>query len=189
MTVLKVFEYPEEVLTTKAEKVTVFDGELKQFVDDMHETMVASNGIGLAANQVGQLRQVLTILIPHMDNKYEEADESDESEPEKKEPWHNQKYTFINPEIIKRSGKIRYQEGCLSFPELFGYVDRSAEIVVRAQDIHGEEFETEANGLFSICLQHEIDHLHGIVFVNRMSKGVASKIKDKMIERHEKPEA
>ena len=184
MAVLKVYEYPEEVLTTKAEKVTVFDDELKQFVEDMHETMAAANGIGLAANQVGQLRQVLTIMIPHMDNKYEDAEKGEEAE--KKESWHNKSYTFINPEIIKRSGKIRYQEGCLSFPELFGYVDRSADIVVRAQDVHGEEFELEANGLFSICLQHEIDHLHGIVFVNRMSKGVATRIKDEMISRNDK---
>ena len=184
MAVLKVYEYPEEVLTTKAEKVTVFDDELKQFVEDMHETMIAANGIGLAANQVGELRQVLTIMIPFADNKYEEGEE-----PEKKESWHNKKFTFINREIIKRCGKIRYQEGCLSFPELFGYVDRSAEIVVRSHDVNGEEFEIEANGLFSICLQHEIDHLHGIVFVNRMSKGVANRIKDEMVSRHDKAKA
>lgn len=176
MTVLKVFEYPERVLLTRADEVTVFDAELKKFVEDMHETMLDSNGIGLAANQVGELRRVLTIFIPQDGERYENKEEENR-------PWHNQKYTFINPVITKKKGKIRYQEGCLSFPEMFDFVDRSAEIVVKAQDVKGEFFEVEADGLFSVCLQHEIDHLDGVVFVDRMSRLKASIIKKKMLKR------
>ncbi len=176
MTVLKVVEWPAKVLETKSEPVTNFDEELKQFVRDMHETMDAAGGIGLAANQVGAARRVLVIHIPWSDNRYDDQEET-------KEAWHDQRWTFINPVIKKKVGKIRWQEGCLSFPEIFEFVDRASEVWVEAQNEHGETFEVHANGLFSVCIQHEIDHIDGIVFINRMSRLKSSMVKKKVSKR------
>jgi len=114
MAVLPVRVWPDPVLTTKAAPVTKFDGELQAFVKDMHETMVASNGVGLAANQVGVLQRVLTVYIPASDRQEEGQENS---------WWYDKKFTFINPEIVKKSGKICWQEGCLSFPEMYEFVE------------------------------------------------------------------
>jgi peptide deformylase len=160
---LEVMVWPAKVLETRAEEVTEFDDAFRQFVEDMHETMHAANGIGLAANQVGVLKRVLTMFIPWSESRYSDQEEA-------KEPWHNIKFTFVNPKIVKKAGKISYQEGCLSFPEIFDFVDRAAEVWVKAQDENGKEFEIHATGLLAICLQHEIDHLDGVVFINRMSQ-------------------
>lgn len=183
MAKLEVVVWPQKVLETKADDVTVFDDELKTFVADMHETMKASHGIGLAANQVGVLKRVLTIEIPFSDNRYEDEEASEET----KESWHDQKYTFINPVITKKAGKISAQEGCLSFPEIFDFVDRAAEVWVTAKDETGKEFEVHATGLFSICLQHEIDHIDGIVFINRMSRMKSVRHRKKMMRMGHQP--
>lgn len=176
MTVLKVVEWPAKVLETRASEVTVFDTAFRKFVDDMHETMKDAGGIGLAANQVSSLQRVLTIQIPY-DNRYSEQ------EGEKRESWHDQKFTFVNPVITKKEGKISFQEGCLSFPEIYDFVDRAAEVWVEAKDESGKTFEVHATGLFAVCLQHEIDHLDGIVFINRMSRLKSSLIKKKIQRR------
>lgn len=178
MTVLDVVVWPAKVLETKASDVTVFDEDLKTFVQNMHETMQSANGIGLAANQVGDLRRVITIEIPFGGNKYE-----DEVEDETKEWWHDKKFTFINPVIVKKAGKIKYQEGCLSFPEIYDFVDRAAEVWVKAKDENGKEFEVHATGLLAVCLQHEIDHIDGIVFINRMSRLKSNMIRKKIARR------
>lgn len=174
MSVLDIVVYPAKVLETRASEVTKFDDDLKKFVADMHETMKISAGIGLAANQVGDLRRVITMEIPLSDHKY--ADE----EPEEREWWHDKKFTFINPVITKKQGKFRFQEGCLSFPEIYEFVERAAEVWVKAVDENGKPFEVHANGLFAVCLQHEIDHIDGIVFVERMSRLKASMVKKKI---------
>ena len=176
MAVLEVLVWPHKILETKSKEVTVFDQEFKKFVKDMHETMYESNGIGLAANQVGDLRRVLTIEIPWSDSKYAEQEE-------KEEWWHGKNFTFVNPVIIKKEGKIKWQEGCLSFPEVFDFVDRAAEVWVKAQDENGKEFEVHATGLFAVCLQHEIDHIDGVVFFKRMSRLKADVIRKKMFRR------
>lgn len=176
MAVLDVVVWPAKVLETRAREVTVFDAELKKFVEDMFETMSASQGIGLAANQVGQLRRVITIEIPSLSNRYEENGPE-----EKKEWWHDKKFTLINPVITKKQGKFKFQEGCLSFPEIFEFVERAAEVWVTAQDENGKSFEIHADGLFAVCLQHEIDHIDGIVFFNRMSRLKAGMVKKKML--------
>jgi peptide deformylase len=119
---------------------------------------------------------VLTIFIPWSDNKYS-------AQEEQKEHWHDIRWTFINPVIIKKEGKIRWQEGCLSFPEIFEQVDRAAEVWVKAFDQEGKMFEVHATGLFSVCLQHEIDHIDGIVFINRMSRLKSSIVKKKVLKR------
>lgn len=178
MSKLKIVEWPAEVLETKSEEVKVFDEEIQTIVKDMHETMEASNGIGLAANQVDIAKRIATIYIPWVD-----PSEDDGEEPEEKRPWHDKRYTFINPKITKRSGKIRWQEGCLSFPEIYDFVDRAAEVWVTAHDEKGNEFEVHADGLFAVCLQHEIDHLDGIVFISRMSRLKSGMIKRKLERR------
>lgn len=165
MSILDVVIWPAKVLETKSEEVTKFDDELKKFVNDMHETMKYSAGIGLAANQVGDLRRVVTIEIPYASRDGEIPDPA-----EKQEWWHDKKFTFINPVITKKAGKFKYQEGCLSFPEIFEFVDRAEEVWVKALDEQGQPFEAHANGLFAVCLQHEIDHIDGIVFLKRMSR-------------------
>ncbi len=101
----------------------------------------------------------------------------------KKEEWHNKRFTFINPKIIKKQGKISWQEGCLSFPGLFEYIDRASEVWVKAQDENGQEFELHANGLMAVCVQHEIDHIDGVVFLNRMSRLKATMAKKKLAKQ------
>lgn len=176
MTVLKVLEWPAKVLETPSSPVAVFDDGLRTFVKDMHETMAAAGGIGLASNQVGDLRRVLVINIPWSGNRYEDGTEE-------KRPWHDKAFTFVNPVIEKKQGKVNYQEGCLSFPEIYDYVDRAAEVWIKAQDENGQEFTVHADGLLAICLQHEIDHIDGVVFFKRMSRLKAAMVKKKMLKR------
>jgi peptide deformylase len=175
MAKLGVVEWPAKVLETKAKEVVDFDDPFRVFVADMHETMRESGGIGLAANQVGVLKRVLTIEIP-----FTPADAEANSQ---KKWWHDKKFTFVNPVIEKKSGEIKWQEGCLSFPEIYDFVDRSAEVWVTAQDEFGKKFEVHADELFSVCLQHEIDHIDGVVFFKRMSRLKAERVRNKMLKR------
>lgn len=182
MAKLKVIEWPAKVLETKAQEVLEFDDKLKKFVADMHETMDAAHGIGLAANQVNSLQRVLTIFIPFIENKEEETEDR-AGDDQEKQWWHDKRFTFINPVIRKKVGRASYLEGCLSFPEVYDYVDRAESIVVEAKDESGKSFEVEANGLFSICLQHEIDHIDGVVFIDRMSRLKAQMARKKVMKR------
>ncbi|HUF29844.1 MAG TPA: peptide deformylase [Gemmatimonadaceae bacterium] len=129
-------------VTTPVETVT---DELRQLIDDMFETMYAAEGIGLAAPQVGRLERIAVIDV---------HDEGTEP------------FAVINPEIVLAEGSARAEEGCLSMPELYGEVDRSTRIVIRALDREGLPFELEAHDLLARCLQHEIDHLHGRLFID-----------------------
>lgn len=181
MSVLDVLEWPEKVLDTRADEVTVFDAELESFTKDMADTMHDAKGIGLAANQVGVLKRVLVINIP-----FQEGDEESEErglEPEVKMPWHDKLFVMVNPVLKNKKGKTRYQEGCLSFPEVYDFVERSENVVVEYQDVKGKKHELEADGLMAICIQHEIDHLDGIVFFKRMSRLKANTIRRKMMKR------
>lgn len=148
--ILKVVKYPEPVLSQPGEPVTEFDGELKKFVDDMFETMYASQGIGLAAPQVAVSKRVTVI------------DLSQGKDPE-------QKIVLVNPEVIFREGKQYEEEGCLSFPEIREKVQRASKVKVRAQDLNGKWFELDGEELLSRAFQHEIDHLDGMLFIFRMS--------------------
>jgi peptide deformylase len=178
VSVLDVVVWPAKVLETRAEEVKVFDEAFKSFVQDMHDTMDSAGGIGLAANQVGSLQRVVTILIPHHGARYDQ-------EQEPKEWWHDKRFTFVNPVIVRKEGKFKFQEGCLSFPEIFEFVERAAEVWVKAQDENGQAFEVHATGLFAVCLQHEIDHIDGEVFINRMSRLKSGMVKKKMLRRGE----
>jgi len=173
LAIRKIVEYPARVLETKAKEVLDFNQDLKTLVKDMIETMEDSKGIGLAANQIDILKRVLVIRIP-----WSEKDE------EKRQDWHDKTWVIINPKILEVSRKkTRYQEGCLSFPGMFDFVERPETVKISAQDEDGKPFELTADGLFAICIQHEIDHLDGIVFFRRMSRLKAARIKKKIEKR------
>ena len=148
MSLLSILEFPDPRLRTRAAPVTVFDAELKQFVEDMFETMYAANGVGLAATQINVHRRVLV------------ADMSD---------GRDQPLALINAEIVAKEGSQVYEEGCLSFPGIYADVTRALKVRVRAQDVAGQPFELEAEGPLAVCIQHELDHLAGKVFVDYLS--------------------
>ena len=148
--ILKIVKYPEPVLSQPGEPVTEFDAELKKLVDDMFETMYASQGIGLAAPQVAVSKRVTVIDLS-----------------QGKDPA--QKLVLVNPEVIFREGKQYEEEGCLSFPEIREKVQRAAKVRIRAQDVKGKWFEMDGEELLSRAFQHEIDHLDGMLFIFRMS--------------------
>jgi peptide deformylase len=148
--ILSIRKYPDPVLQQPGEPVTEFDKTLRSFIGDMFETMYAAQGIGLAAPQVGVSKRITVI------------DLSGGKDPE-------QRLVLVNPEIVERSGRLYDEEGCLSFPEIREKVVRAATVKVRAQDEHGKWFEAEGEELLSRCMQHEIDHLDGILFIFRIS--------------------
>ena len=148
--ILKIVKYPDPVLSQPGEPVTEFNGELRKLIADMFETTYANQGVGLAAPQVGVSKRLTTI------------DLSMGKEPGKK-------LVLINPEIIFREGKLYEEEGCLSFPDIREKVVRAAKVRIRAQDQQGKWFEMDGEELLSRCIQHEIDHLDGMLFIFRMS--------------------
>jgi len=148
--ILKIVKYPEPVLSQPGEPVTEFNDELRKLIADMFETTYANQGVGLAAPQVGVSKRLTTI------------DLSMGKEPGKK-------LVLINPEIIFREGKLYEEEGCLSFPDIREKVVRAAKVRIRAQDQQGKWFEMDGEELLSRCIQHEIDHLDGMLFIFRMS--------------------
>jgi peptide deformylase len=148
--VLKIVKYPEPVLQQPGEPVTAFDDSLRSFVADMFETMYASQGIGLAAPQVGVSKRLTVVDLS-----------------QGKDPA--QKLVLVNPEVIFSEGKQYEEEGCLSFPEIREKVVRAAKVRIRAQDEHGKWFEMDGDELLARAFQHEIDHLDGILFIFRMS--------------------
>ncbi len=168
MTILKIYKAPSQVLKTPAKTVSNIDSDLLILLDDMLETMYHSKGIGLAANQVGILSRVLVMDIGHRNSRYndEMSVEERESLPEINEPL-----KLINPEIIWSSEQCSsYDEGCLSFPGQYAEVVRPAEVRVKYLDIKGKENILEADGLLATCVQHEIDHLNGVTFVDHISR-------------------
>lgn len=148
MALLHIIEFPDPRLRLRAESVRVFDAALKQFVADMFETMYAANGVGLAATQVAVSQRVLV------------ADMSDERD---------QPLALINPQILEKTGSQVYQEGCLSFPGIFADVTRALKVKVKAHDVDGKEVLLDIEGPLAVCIQHEMDHLDGKVFVDYLS--------------------
>jgi peptide deformylase len=145
-----IVKYPDPVLSQKGEDVTEFGPELAQLVDEMWVSMYAAHGIGLAAPQIGVSKRITVI-----DVSFKERPED--------------KLVLINPEIIQRHGKQFEEEGCLSLPEIREKVQRAARVTVRAQDVNGNFFEAEGEELLARAIQHEIDHLDGILFIDRLS--------------------
>jgi peptide deformylase len=153
MALREIRKFPDPVLRRKTDRVTSINGTIERLIDDMVETMHAAPGVGLAANQVGVSLQVAVI------------DLSTREEKEKRHPL----LVIINPEILSQQGSVVEEEGCLSIPEYAEKVKRAAKVKVRAQDRTGNVFELEAEGLLAKALQHEIDHLNGLLFIDRLS--------------------
>ena len=148
MAKLEILEFPDARLRTVAQPVERFDEELRQLVEDMVETMYDAQGIGLAATQVNVHRRLLVL------------DVSENQDTPR---------VYVNPEIIARSGEETCEEGCLSVPGIYAEVSRSERITVSARDVDGQSFEEALEGMHAICVQHEIDHLDGKLFVDYLS--------------------
>ncbi|HFD81455.1 MAG TPA: peptide deformylase [Gammaproteobacteria bacterium] len=159
MAILDILHFPDPRLRTRAEAVDEVDDEVRTLVDDMFETMYQAPGIGLAATQVDVHRRVVVIDISR---------EQD------------QPLVFINPEILEREGVEVMDEGCLSVPGIYEPVERAERIRVRALDRAGEPFEMEADDLLAVCIQHEIDHLDGKLFVDYLSQLKRTRIRKKL---------
>ena len=148
---MKILKYGSPVLRKKAAKITRIDQRIKELAEAMMKSMHASKGIGLAANQIGILERLVTV---------------DTGRGEKK----GDVLCLVNPEITEHEGSARFEEGCLSFPEIFADVDRPAKVRVKYQDLEGAVCEVAAEGVLARVLQHEIDHLNGVLFVDKISK-------------------
>jgi peptide deformylase len=149
MTKLVILEYPDPRLRKKAEPVPAVDDAVRQFIDNLLDTMYAANGVGLAATQVDVHKRVIVLDVS---------------------PSRDQPLVLINPEILAAEGKAVNEEGCLSLPGIYDKLSRATNIRVRALGRDGKPFEMDADGLLAVCIQHEIDHLEGKVFVDYLSE-------------------
>lgn len=162
MAILDILSYPDPRLYTVAKPVAQVDSKIKQLVDDMAETMYAAPGIGLAATQVNIHQQVIVIDISETKDQLQ---------------------VLINPVIKTKNGTQEYEEGCLSVPGVYDNVTRAETIEVEALDKNGQPFTLKADGLLAVCIQHEIDHLLGKVFVQYLSPLKQNRIKTKLLKR------
>lgn len=162
MALLNILRYPDPRLHKVAKPVTVFDERLQKLADDMAETMYAAPGVGLAATQVDVHERVVLVDVSET---------------------HDALTVFVNPEVVWASEEKQvYDEGCLSVPGIYDGVERPARVKVRAQDVKGEFFEVECDGLLAVCIQHEMDHLNGKVFVEYLSPLKRNRIKNKLLK-------
>jgi peptide deformylase len=162
---------PDKRLRLVSEPVKKIDREIQALVDDMFETMYDAPGIGLAAIQIGERRRVVTMDLAKKDDPPEQR-------------------VFINPEIVSRSDETAiYEEGCLSIPEIYEEVSRHAQVRVKYLDLDGREQELDATGLLATCLQHEIDHLNGVLFIDHISKLKRDRIVKKFTKAAKRAEA
>ncbi len=159
---LDILHYPDARLHTVAKPVQAVDARLRKLVEDMAETMYAANGIGLAATQVNVHERVIVIDISEARKELR---------------------VFINPELVAKSGQMEGEEGCLSVPGIYDRVTRAERVTVRALDRDGNAFELEADGLLAVCIQHEMDHLAGKVFVDYLSGLKRNRIKTKLAKQ------
>ncbi|MGH8218354.1 MAG: peptide deformylase [Steroidobacteraceae bacterium] len=159
MALLPILEYPDPRLRERALPVTQFDEALGRLIDDMLATMYAAPGIGLSGTQVNVRRRLLVIDISET---------------------HDEPLVFVNPEIVSREGTAKTEEGCLSVPGIFDQVERAAKVRVRAQDRAGGWFERDFEGMLAVCVQHEMDHLEGKLFVDYLSDIKRDRIRKKL---------
>ena len=162
MAILEIYTFPDPILRKQTKAVTVFDHELETTTQSMLETMYVSSGIGLAAIQAGILKQIIVVDL-----------KSGEEDITQREP-----HVFINPKIVKQSGTTVSEEGCLSVIEFRGEIQRAEKIIVEYQDVTGKLQKMEAEEMMSICLQHEIDHLNGVLFIDHLPL-----LKQKMVKK------
>jgi peptide deformylase len=159
MSILEILHYPDSRLRNLAKPVETFDQKLTELADSMLETMYHSSGIGLAATQVGVSKRVIVIDVSET---------------------RDQPLCLVNPEIIEREGEEESEEGCLSVPAIYEKVTRAEKIKLKAQDKNGDNIEIEADGVLAICIQHEIDHLDGKLFIDYLSGLKRQRIRKKM---------
>ena len=162
MPILSILRYPDARLHKLAAAVTVFDEALKKLVADMAETMYAAPGIGLAATQVDVHKQVIVVDVSER---------------------HDSLVVLVNPEIVEATGESDIEEGCLSVPGIYELVERAERVKVRAYDQNGKAFTLEAQGLLAVCIQHEMDHLQGKVFVENLSQLKQQRIRAKLAKQ------
>jgi peptide deformylase len=162
MALLKILHYPDPLLHTVAKPVAEVNDEIRQLASDMAETMYAAPGIGLAATQVNRHIRMLVVDISEEKNRL---------------------LTLLNPRILLKEGEAVREEGCLSVPGVYDKVTRAEHIRVRATNLAGEAFELDASGLLAVCIQHEIDHLDGKVFVEYLSRLKQSRIRHKLVKQ------
>ncbi len=162
MALLPILTYPDPRLRTIAKPVENFDDTIKTLIADMFETMYEARGIGLAATQVDRHLRVVVMDL---------AKEDEEKQPQ----------VFINPKVAPLTDEcVPYQEGCLSIPEVYDEIKRPAKVRIEAQDANGQAFEMEADGLLAVCIQHELDHLNGIMFVDYLSRLKQDRAREKV---------
>ena len=162
MSILKILQYPDERLHRVADKVNTVTNSTRKLIADMAETMYAAPGVGLAATQVDVHQRIIVVDISETNNNLQ---------------------VFINPELISSSGESDCEEGCLSVPGIYEKVRRFEHITVKAQNVKGELFTLEASGLLAVCIQHEMDHLMGKVFVEYLSQLKQTRIRSKLKKR------
>ena len=162
MAILEIYTFPDPILRKQTKAVTVFDHELATTSQSMLETMYLSSGIGLAAIQAGILKRIIVVDL-----------KSGEEDVNLREP-----HVFINPKIVKKFGTTVSEEGCLSVIEFRGEIERAEKIIVEYQDVTGQPKKMEAEEMMSICLQHEIDHLNGVLFIDHLPL-----LKQKMVKK------
>ena len=165
MAILEILQYPDPRLTARAERVEKIDSSTRKLIDDMAETMYAAPGVGLAATQVDVRKRILLI---------------DVSED------HSDLRVFINPEITRREGVAVNQEGCLSVPGVYDNVERAESVTVTALDRNGSRFTLNASGMLATCIQHEMDHLEGKIFVEYLSELKQNRVRAKIKKRQRK---
>ena len=167
MSILNILQHPDDRLHVTAKRVERVGKATRQLVEDMAETMYSASGIGLAATQVNVPERVIVVDI---------TDTRDDL------------LVLINPEIESREGTVVFEEGCLSVPGIYDRVERSERIMVRALNVEGEAFNIEAAGILSVCIQHEIDHLDGKVFVEYLSRLKQNRIIKKLLKNQRNPD-
>jgi peptide deformylase len=175
MAVLEILTYPDPRLALKSDPVKEVDDAIRQLIDDLFETMYLSDGVGLAAPQVGVTRRVIVVdCAPRPET------EEPETPLKPRDP-----YAVVNPEVVERSGVIVWEEGCLSVPGYVDEIERAEKVTVRGFNRQGEPITIHAEGLLAVCLQHEIDHLEGVLFVDRLSRLKQAMVKKKLRKRAE----
>jgi peptide deformylase len=165
MAILEILQYPDTRLNTPAQRVEKIDAAVRKLIDDMAETMYAAPGVGLAATQLDVHKQIIVIDVSE--------DRSDLR-------------VFVNPEITRREGVAVNQEGCLSFPGIYDNVERAESVTVTALDRNGSRFTLNASGVLATCIQHEMDHLHGKVFIDYLSELKQNRVRAKLKKRQRK---
>ena len=170
MALLEVLTYPDPRLATKSRPIDAVDDEVRQLIDDMFETMYHAEGVGLAAPQIGETVRLIVL-------------DCEQKNDEQGAPLSRNPIAIVNPTITEREGKIVWEEGCLSVPDYVDEVERAAKVVCEGLDRDGRPLRIEGEGLLAVCLQHEIDHLDGVLFVDRLSRLKQSMVKKKLEKR------